>query len=285
MSGSHTLEEFASEVAGAVPQPGTNSNLADFWLHHPPSESQEEQESASKDLKTFTIGALGAGSDYVAFIDYLGVASMNEGFGGQTKSGIYHSVYDDIYWYTHFSDGAFGFVDCKALSQYTATALLRLADSSILPFEFVHFANTVTGYLDEIDKEAEKSGQKLDFTDLRSQLQTMRTSGEKYEGLLQVAAAKDALDQAQVAALNKALLRTERMLTRPEGLPNRPWFKNQIYAPGFYTGYGVKTLPGIREAVEAKNWTLAQQEKQAVEQCLAQMNHAIEEAANDLAGM
>ncbi|HEX3685227.1 MAG TPA: transferrin receptor-like dimerization domain-containing protein [Bryobacteraceae bacterium] len=285
VSGSHTLEEFASEVASAVPQPGTDSNLAEYWLHHPPSENQEEQETGSKDSKTFTIGALGAGSDYVAFIDYLGVASMNEGFGGQTKAGIYHSVYDDIYWYTHFSDGAFGFVDGRALAQYTATALLRLADSTVLPFEFVHFANTVNGYLDEIEKEAEKSGLKLDFTALRSQLETMKASGQKYEGLLQMVAAKDSLEAPQVEVLNKVLMRTERVLTRPQGLPNRPWFKHQIYAPGFYTGYGVKTLPGIREAVDAKNWTLALQEKQIVEQCLAQMNQAINEAASDLAGM
>lgn len=284
VAGSHTLEEFATEVATAVPQPGTSSNLADYSLHHPPTDNQEE-EPPSKDNKTFTIGALGAGSDYVAFIDYLGVASMNEGFSGQTKSGIYHSVYDDMYWYTHFSDGAFGFVDGKALSQYTATALLRLGDASILPFEFVHFANTVSSYLDEIDKEAEKSGQKLDFSALRNQLEAIRTSGQKYEGLLQMVAGKDALDGAQVAALNKALMRTERVLTRPEGLPNRSWFKHQIYAPGFYTGYGVKTLPGIREAVDAKNWALAQQQKQIVEQCLAQMNQAINEASSDLAGL
>jgi N-acetylated-alpha-linked acidic dipeptidase len=285
VGGSHTLEEFATEVATAVPQPATTSSLVDYWLHHPPSENPQDEENAAKESKTFTIGALGAGSDYVAFIDYLGVASMNEGFGGQTKSGIYHSVYDDIYWYTHFSDGAFGFVDCKALSQYTATALLRLADASILPFEFGHFANTVSGYLDEIEKQAEKSGQKMDFASLRSQLETMKTNGQKYEGLLAMAVQKDALDREQLARLNRILLQTERTLTRPEGLPNRPWFKHQIYAPGFYTGYGVKTLPGIREAVDAKNWTLAQQEKQVVEQCLAQMNQAISEAAGDLAGM
>jgi len=125
----------------------------------------------------------------------------------------------------------------------------------------------------------------LDFTALRSQLETMKASGQKYEGLLQMVAAKDSLEAPQVEALNKVLMRTERVLTRPEGLPNRPWFKHQIYAPGFYTGYGVKTLPGIREAVDAKNWTLALQEKQIVEQCLEQMNQAINEAASDLAGM
>lgn len=285
VSGSHTLEEFATEVASAIPQPGMKSNLVDYWLHHPPNENAEELENAAKDSKTFTIGALGAGSDYVAFIDYLGVASMNEGFGGETKSGIYHSIYDSIYWYTHFSDGAAGFVDSRALSQYTATALMRLADSSILPFEFVHFVNTVNTYVDEIEKEAEKSGHKLDLGALETQLQTLKDNGQRYEVLLQAATAKESLDGAKQTALNEVLIRSERTLTRPEGLPNRSWYKHQIYAPGFYTGYGVKTLPGIREAVDAKNWPLAEQETHIVEQCLAQMNQVVIEAVGDLGGM
>jgi N-acetylated-alpha-linked acidic dipeptidase len=285
VGGSHTLEEFATEVAGSILQPGTKSNLVDYWLHHPPSENPEEQETASKDVKTFTITALGAGSDYVAFLDYLGVASMNEAFSGQTKSGIYHSIYDSIYWYTHFSDGAAGFVDCKALSQYTTTAILRLADSSVLPFEFVHFANTVSGYVDEIEKEAEKSGHKMDFAALSNQLQLLKESAQKYEAVLQSTVEKDSLDPARETALNETLMRSERVLTRQGGLPNRPWYKHQIYAPGFYTGYGVKTLPGIREAVDAKNWSLAQQQAEVVQQCLASMNQAVNEAAGELAGM
>ncbi|MGA8028502.1 MAG: transferrin receptor-like dimerization domain-containing protein [Bryobacteraceae bacterium] len=282
VSGSHTLEEFVTEVAEAVAQPGGSKTLAEASLHHPPSLDQEEVEPAKKD-KTFTIGALGAGSDYVAFLDYLGVASMNEGFGGQTKSGIYHSVYDSIYWYTHFSDG--DFVDGKALSQYTATALLRLADSSVLPFEFDRFANTVIGYVDEIQKEAQKSGQKMDFPGVRKQLEALKESAQKYNILLQAAMMKDSVDPARATAVNEALIRTERVLTRPEGLPNRSWYKHQIYAPGFYTGYGVKTLPGIREAVDAKNWTLALQESQVVEQCLTQMNQVVSEAISNLSGL
>ncbi len=282
VSGSHTLEQFVTEVAGAVQQPGTSSNLVDASLHHPPSEDLEEPAPARRD-KGFSIGALGAGSDYVAFLDYLGVASMNEGFGGQTKSGIYHSVYDSIYWYEHFSDG--DFVDGKALSQYTATALLRLADSSVLPFEFGHFAKTVNGYLDEIEKEAQKSGQKLDFSALRLQLSTLQQSADKYDSLLQATIGKSSLDANRVNALNEALIRTERVLTRPEGLPNREWYKHQIYAPGFYTGYGVKTLPGIREAVDSKNWALAQKEAQVVEECLSQMNQVVSLAVSDLSAM
>ena len=96
---------------------------------------------------------------------------------------------------------------------------------------------------------------------------------------------KDSLDASRVNTLNAALIRTERVLTRPEGLPNRDWYKHQIYAPGFYTGYGVKTLPGIREAVDSKDWALAQKETGIVEQCLAQMNQVVDEAYTALSGL
>jgi N-acetylated-alpha-linked acidic dipeptidase len=208
---------------------------------------------------------------------------MNAGFSGQSKGGIYHSVYDSIYWYTHFSDG--NFVDGKALSQFTATALLRLADSSVLPFEFGHFADTVTSYLDDIQKEAKSKGQPLDFAPLARELEALKRNGEKYDALLQVSMLKDNLDSARANAVNEALMKTERVLTRPEGLPNREWYKHQIYAPGFYTGYGVKTVPGIREAVDGKDWPLAKRETIVVEQCLAQMNQVISDAINGLSGM
>ncbi len=282
LGGSHTLEDFLTEVAGSIQQPGAEANLAEYSLHHPPSEESDEPPPTKKD-KSFTISALGAGSDYVAFLDYLGVASTNAGFGGQTKSGIYHSVYDSIYWYTHFSDGTFA--DGKALSQFTATALLRLADSSVLPFEFGHFVKTVNGYLDEIQEEAQKSGKKLDFVALRKQLTTLNENGDKYDGLLQAAVMKQSLDTSHLNALNTGLIKTERTLTRPQGLPNRWWYKNQIYAPGYYTGYGVKTLPGIREAVDSKNWSLAQQQTTVVEQCITEMNRIVNEAVGNAAGL
>jgi len=284
VSGSHSLELFAAQVAGSVEQPGTSMSLAEAKLQHAGEATDDDEPGPKdKDNKTFKIGALGAGSDYVAFLDYLGIASMNEGMSGQTKGGIYHSVYDDPYWYEHFSDS--DFVDGRALSQYTATALMRLGDSTILPFEFGHFAKTVSGYLDEIEKQAEKSGQKLDFTALRAQLKQMAESDDKYDAMLKSVEQKGSVDATQLHALNAALMRSERVLTRPEGLPNREWYKHQIYAPGFYTGYGVKTLPGIREAVDSKDWALAQKEAGIVEQCLAQMNQVVNEAVAALSAL
>ncbi|MBV9442330.1 MAG: M28 family peptidase [Acidobacteriaceae bacterium] len=282
VSGSHTLEQFATEVASSVSQPGQETNLVYASLHRPSTDNVEEGDE-NRSSKTFKIGALGAGSDYVAFLDYLGIASMNEGLGGLTKSGIYHSVYDSIYWYEHFSDS--DFVDGRALAQYTATALMRLGDGSVLPFEFGHFADTVSGYLDEIGKQAEKSGTKLDFSALRQQLATLKEIGRNYDNALNTVMAKSELDPSRLEKLNLDLMRTERVLTNPNGLPNREWYKHQIYAPGFYTGYGVKTLPGIREAVDSKDWELARKEARVVEECLAQLNQVATQALNDVSGL
>ena len=283
IGGSHTLEVFASEVAADIAQPGTNTSLKEASLHHPRSSEDADESSHSSEDNGFQISALGAGSDYVAFLDYLGVASMNEGFGGLTKGGVYHSVYDSIYWYMHFADSTF--TDSRALAQFTATALLRLADSSVTPFEFGHFANTVSGYLDEIQKLAQRSGQNLEFAFLRQQLNTLRQNGDRYDALLDSVMQRDSVDDRRLKAVNQSLLRSERVLTRSAGLPNRSWYKHQIYAPGFYTGYGVKTIPGVREAVDSKNWPLARKETAAVEDCLRDMNQAVSEAINDLSGL
>jgi N-acetylated-alpha-linked acidic dipeptidase len=219
----------------------------------------------------------------VAFLDYLGVASLNEGFAGQTKSGVYHSIYDSVYWYSRFSDSSF--VDTRALAQFSATGLLRLSNASILPFEFSRFGSTVSGYVDDIEKQGQKSGQKLDFNALRRQLEILKSNSDKYEALLDAATEKGTFEAGRAQEVNRYLIRSERTLTQPDGLPNRPWYKNQFYAPGFYTGYSVKTLPGVREAVDEKDWRLAQREVGVVEQCLAHLNDVVDAAIAAAAGL
>jgi N-acetylated-alpha-linked acidic dipeptidase len=295
VSGSHTLEQFAEDLASSVAQPNTsNATLAEAALRHPPADDDDDLPQATTQAvsqtvaqprarRTFAIGALGAGSDYVAFLDYLGIASMNEGFAGQSKSGIYHSIYDSIYWYTHFSDTSF--VDGRALTQFTATGLLRLSGASILPFEFGRFGSTVSGYVDDIEKQAQRSGQRLDFSGVRRQLEILKVSSDKYEALLDAATGKSTIEPARAQIVNRDLIKTERALTQPDGLPNRAWYKHQIYAPGFYTGYGVKTIPGVREAVDEKDWPLAQKEAAVVEQCLSHLNDLVDAAITAAAGL
>jgi len=207
----------------------------------------------------------------VAFIDHLGVASLNFGFGSPNLGGVYHSIYDDPAWFERFGDP--GFVYGAALSQVTTTTLLRLADAALLPFEFGEFANTVRRYVDEIKKQA---GTKVDLQPVLDQLAKTDADAKAYEAAISAAASQ--ADAAKLAKVNAALIETERTLTLPNGLPGRDWYRHQIYAPGLYTGYGVKTLPGIREAVEGARWDEANRETEDVAQVLQQMNQRIEAA-------
>jgi N-acetylated-alpha-linked acidic dipeptidase len=168
---------------------------------------------------------------------------------------VYHSNYDSFYWYTHFSDGDFAYG--AALSRTIGTAILRLADADVLPFEFTATASTLRGYVDEIDKLAkkDKDAPALDETPLRTSVDRLQKAAEAYgRACDRWAAAGGTLDRARQAELNRLLYTSERAFKYEAGLPKREWFKHLAYAPGFYTGYGVKTLPGIREGIEQKAW-------------------------------
>jgi N-acetylated-alpha-linked acidic dipeptidase len=199
------------------------------------------------------IAAMGSGSDYTAFIDHLQIASLDLGFGGEGGGGVYHSAYDTFHWYTNFSDKDFAYG--AALSRTIGTVILRLANADVLPFEFTATARTLKTYVDDIDKaRATVAGAPaLDLAPLRKALDRLERAAVAYN---KAAAGERAtsLSPARLAELNRLLYTSERAFRHEAGLPRRPWFKHLVYAPGFYTGYGVKTLPGIREGVEQKQW-------------------------------
>ena len=237
------------------------------------------------------IDALGSGSDFTAFLQHDGVASLNIGFGGEDGGGIYHSIYDDFYWYTHFSDTDFRYG--RALAQTGGTAVLRLADADLLPFEFADFADTMDVYIKELKDLAQKMQSDivernrqieeglfqavddpkkpltapqsetvppyLNFAPLDNASGALTRSAAEYRRALEKANRNggSALASASLADVNKLLIESERKLTNEAGLPNRPWFKHQIYAPGFYTGYAAKTMPAVREAIDQKQWKQA----------------------------
>lgn len=270
-SGSHTLEDFMSEILRDVNDPKTGKPLLDSTRRRRRDAADPSAPPADANPEPFHLGALGAGSDYVAFIDHVGVASLNLGFGGPNQGGIYHSIYDDMTWYKRFGDP--DFIYGRTLSEVTATTIMRLADAPLLPFEFGDFSKTVRRYVDEIKKE---SGDKVHFQPVLAALSKIDADSASYEKALRQAEASGS--NANFAKVNEVLFHTERALTVRRGLPRREWYRHQIYAPGFYTGYGVKTLPGIREAAEAKNWTEANHETGVVAGVLQDMDRRIEEA-------
>ena len=287
-SGSHSLEHFINGVTHDVTDP--EKAPMSVWerrrmaLEERAKPEDREQIRMRPDNR---IGALGDGSDYTAFLDHLGIASLSMGFGGEDESGIYHSIYDDFYWYTHFSDTTF--VYGRALAQTAGTAVMRLADADLLPYEFSDLADTVHGYATELEKllaerqkEAVERQQELKegmyqavsdpkdplgpqpalppvpyltFAPLDNAVAALTNSAQRYQTALVAASAGGLnLPQATLADLNSKLLKSERLLTNQQGLRERPWFKHQIYAPGAYTGYGVKTLPAIREPLEERKY-------------------------------
>ena len=233
-SGSHSLERFINDIARSVNKDGKS-------LHEGMRARRSQAPASSRpDLR---IGALGSGSDYTVFIDHLGIASLNIGFGGEGGGGVYHSIYDSYAWYTRFSDTTFE--HGRALAQVAGLAMLRLADADVLPFEFTNAADAIGSYVDEIDKMPKEA---VDLKPLKAAVEKLKASAENYS---KAGLAPDK------KSLNRLLIQSERKLLSDAGLPRRPWFRHQIYAPGFYTGYGVKTIPGVREAIEQKNWAEA----------------------------
>ncbi|HEV8146917.1 MAG TPA: M28 family metallopeptidase [Bryobacteraceae bacterium] len=269
-SGSHSLEAFMKEVMRDSADPVTKKSLLDAAPRRRAAPSGGEPQ-----INEFHLGALGSGSDYVAFVDHVGIASLNLGFGGADPGGVYHSIYDSFHWYTTYSDG--DFVYGKALAQVLTTTLTRLADAPVLPFEFGTLARMVRTYVTEIQKEAKTTP--IDFNEVLAQLTRLTTAARLYDDELAAVSRRAAsIAPEKLVKVNDALQRAERTLLLPDGLPGRDWYRHQLYAPGLYTGYGAKTLPGVREAVEAQRWDEANRESRRVAQALKALVAQVDEA-------
>ncbi len=281
VGGSHSLERFIGEVERDVTDPQTGKSVLEALREHLAGQAKTDKERKEIESRSaMRIGALGSGSDYTVFIDHLGIASLSLGFGGEGGgAGVYHSIYDSFYWYTHFSDTEF--VYGRALAQVDSTALMRLADAPVLPFGFTNLAETVGRYVEELEKLAPQES-KVDLAPLKAGQKTLAASAQAYEDAFSKAAdAGSIFDRTpeRLHSLNKLLYQAERLLMDPAGLPRRPWFKHQLYAPGYYTGYGVKTVPYVREALEQKNWEEAAKGVEVVSHCLTALVGQIDSAA------
>lgn len=306
-AGSHTLEPFFNQVARDVMDPEKGISILERRRALTLTTGSPDAQQEARTRPDLRIQALGSGSDYTAFLQHAGIAAMNIGFGGENEGGEYHSIYDSFDNYVRFKDPdfAYGVVLAKTMGR----CVMRLADAEVLPFSFVNFSNTVANYGGEVKKLAETMRAETDrqnrliqekqyeavadptetfvpptpkspvpylnFAPLENALNRLEKSARQYEQ----SSKTTKLSDAQRAQLNQLLYQTERALMSEQGLPRRPWFKHQIYAPGFYTGYGVKTLPGIREAIEARNWTEADEQIRVTAATLDHFTDQIDKAA------
>jgi len=317
MGGSHTLEAFINGVAHDIQDP---EKKIPVWkrdqLKAIADAKTPEDRKDVRDRADLRIDALGSGSDWTVFLDHLGIATLDLSYGDEDGGGIYHSIYDDFYWYTHFSDTDFSYG--RALSQTAGTAVMRLADADLLPYNFNGLADTIHRYLDELQKlwqtkqdEAIERNKEIDegvftaiadpkrvsvpppalevpphlnFAPLQNASDALTHSAERYQKALEKVSANGelAVNPAELQALNAKLMQSERKLTSPQGLPGRPWFQHLIYAPGQYTGYDVKTIPGAREAIEQKKWKEADEQIVRAANALQDEASLVDSAAQDL---
>jgi N-acetylated-alpha-linked acidic dipeptidase len=306
--GSHALETLITEISKDVEDPQTKVPVFDRARA-----SNAVNASSAKDKKEamtrnqMRLGAMGSGSDYSSFIQHLGVPSLDLGYGGESSGGEYHSIYDSYDDYTRFKDR--GFVYGVALAKTAGRSVLRMANAELLPFDFRSLQKTVNGYVKDLIEKTDQMRETtaaeneiirnklytlandpkekktaptaksevpyLDFSPLQNAMAELEKSSnrlaEKWNNSL--------TDGKEHAAMNKSLYQAEQQLLSETGLPRRGWYRHTLYAPGFYTGYGVKTMPGVREAIEQRNWKEAQEQIGIAAQAIGRFSGYLQEIA------
>lgn len=282
--GSHGLQQFMNEVAKDINDPRTGKPVFDEARKRSVANVPEADRKPVDADPALRLDPLGSGSDFTPFLQHLTLSALNVGFGGESDGGIYHSIYDSVHWYQHFSDTDYAYG--RTLSQLTGTLALRLADAPVLPFQFTDTADTLGRYVDELQKLADsKKDAKVDLAPVRAAVDALRKAGQAFEqaygGLGRMPSASLA-GRRELQSLNQLLVTSERRLGNSDGLPRRDWFKHQIYAPGFYTGYGVKTMPQIREGLEEGRYTEAQGGVRTVSAAVNALAAHVDQAAQAL---
>ncbi|HEY1263389.1 MAG TPA: transferrin receptor-like dimerization domain-containing protein [Terriglobales bacterium] len=314
--GTQDLETFISDVARDIQDPETGMTV--FQRSHLAGIANAKNADKRKEARNrgdLKVDELGDGSDYTAFQDFAGISTLNVEFSDEDDGTQYHSIYDDFYWYTTFVDK--DFVYGRALAQTAGTAMMRLADADLIPFDYAPQAKAIANYLSDLekllkDKQEEFTERNLElkegvfaamndprrpqlpppvetvppyinFAPMKNAVEGLNKSAERYSKALANWQAKGTpLSAESLAAVNADLLKIPRLFLDEKGLPERPWFKNQIYAPGAYTGYGAKPVAPVREYMDAKKWKEAEAQVPGVAQVLDRVAAGIDKASEEL---
>jgi len=305
--GSHSMETMAADVAHQVFDPLTGDSISERMRSQKLILGSDDEKKEYLDRRNIRIDPLGSGSDYTAFIDHLGIATFDVGFKGEGVGGEYHTCFDTYDHFSRYIDPAHDYG--VALAQLCGRLTLRLADADILPFDFNAQAETFNGYIAELVKLADKERRdtalnnrliaenrykiaadptltyiqpepkppvpEIDFTPLIAAGEKLKAAAANFhQALARVQSTENPIPTDQLVKLNQLIYQSERSLLNEAGLPRRPWYRHQMYAPGYYTGYGVKTLPGVREAIEEHLW---QEVDQQIEQTAAALQRLTEQ--------
>ncbi len=315
--GTQDLESFISSVAREIQDPETKMTAFErAHLESIASAKNPDERKERRNRNNLVVDALGDGSDFTAFQDFAGISTLNVEYGGEDDGTQYHSIYDDFYWYTHFVDT--DFVYGRALAQTIGTAMMRLADADLIPVDYSPQAEAISKYETELEKllkdkqdefternlelqegvfkatndprrptqppPAETVPPYMNFAPMKNAIDMLKKSSERYSKALSKwrDSGSPQLSAEKVELINADLMRIPRLFLNEKGLPERPWFKNQIYAPGAYTGYGAKPIAAVREYMDEKKWKEADAQIPGVARVIESVAAGISKAADDL---
>ena len=316
--GTQDLEGVVSAVARDINDPEKNISIWErAHLRGIMRAKDAEERGQIRKRATLRVEALGDGSDYTAFQDHAGISSLDIGFGGEDEGTQYHSIYDDFYWYTHFADTDFAYG--RVLAQTAGTTMMRIADADLLPYDYAPQAEAVAKYETDLekllkDKQEEFTERNLElqegvftatsdphktyvpppaetvppfmnFAPMKNAIELLKKSADDYsKALAKFKSSGATISPQSLDAVNADLLGISRLFLNEKGLPERPWFKNQIYAPGAYTGYGAKPVAAVREYMDEKKWKEADAQIPVVAHVIENIAGGISKAADDLEG-
>jgi N-acetylated-alpha-linked acidic dipeptidase len=315
--GTQDLENVVSAVARDIIDPEKHISVYErAHLRAIMRAKEGEERGKIRKRSDLVVTELGDGSDYTAFQDFAGISSLNLGYGGEDEGTQYHSIYDDFYWYTHFGDPEFAYE--RALAQTAGSLVLRIADADLIPFDYTPQADAIANYESDLEKllkdkqeEITERNQEIqegtltatadphknfvppptepvppfmNFAPMKNSIEALKKAAERYSKALAKfrAASEGSLTQTSLDTVNTDLMGIARLFLNEKGLPERPWFKNQIYAPGAYTGYGAKPVAAVREYMDQKKWKEADAQIPMVAQVIDNISAGINKAAEDL---
>ncbi len=288
-SGVPSLGRLIREVTQEVTDPKSGRPLYAVWSEESHRVRRESGipiaipiENGGTGTSEAQVGELGSGSDYTPFLQHLGVPSLNVGFDG--PYGVYHAMYDNFYWMQTFGDPTFKYSTVAA--QVLGTLALRLADADILPYEYEDYGKGIQKYLHDLEDKMKKdnAADKLQFEDALKAAVKFTETAKALSQKIGEESASGATDPGKLATLNHALLEVERNFLLDKGLPKRPWFRHAFFAPGVYTGYSAVVLPGVREAVDGKDWAVAAQQLSLVHAAIERGTVTLTQALQTLGG-
>ena len=265
-----SLWKLMRSVTRDVKDPKSGKSVYQQWQEHSREGRSEEERNTAGEAR---IGALGSGSDYTPFLQHLGIASTDMGFGGDY--GVYHSAYDSFYWMDHFGDP--GFVYHVAAAQIWGTLAMRLADADGLSFDYTDYANEIRGFFREAMRIAgwRKLADQFDDKPMREAIEEFAKEAERIEK-----ARQDAIrggDRAKLARINDALMNAERQFIDQRGLRGRAWYKHQIYAPGIFTGYAAQPLTDFRQALDDRSGANAKEGLERIAEAVKRATNTLKE--------